>query len=67
MTDTATICTSSKSWDDSHEQSASHMKNTLSIYCQPAKWVIKCEHGGVEVHGGNGYLPKGLLNKHTDE
>lgn len=47
-----------------------HIKKTIQDYVRTAKWAIECGFDGVELHGGNGYLPEQFLasnvNKRTD-
>jgi 2,4-dienoyl-CoA reductase-like NADH-dependent reductase (Old Yellow Enzyme family) len=47
-----------------------HIKRTIQDYVRTAKWAVECGFDGVEVHGGNGYLPEQFLasnvNKRTD-
>jgi len=53
------------------ELTKNHIKSTISDYCNAAKMAIEAGFDGVEVHGGNGYLPEQFLssniNKRTDE
>lgn len=54
------------------ELSVPHIKKTIQDYCRTAKWAVEeCGFDGIEVHGGNGYLPEQFLasnvNKRTDE
>lgn len=53
------------------ELSVPHIKKTIQDYCRTAKWAMECGFDGIEVHGGNGYLPEQFLasnvNKRTDE
>ncbi|PGH03209.1 hypothetical protein GX51_04244 [Blastomyces parvus] len=48
-----------------------HIKRTIQDYCNAAKAAMDIGFDGVEVHGGNGYLPEQFLssniNKRTDE
>jgi 2,4-dienoyl-CoA reductase-like NADH-dependent reductase (Old Yellow Enzyme family) len=52
------------------ELTVEHIKKTIQDYVRTAKWAIECGFDGVEVHGGNGYLPEQFLasnvNKRTD-
>lgn len=53
------------------EMSVAHIKKTIRDYCAAAKTAMKIGFDGVEIHGGNGYLPEQFLssniNKRTDE
>ena len=53
------------------ELSKDHISQTISDYCSAARMAIEAGFDGVEVHGGNGYLPEQFLssniNKRTDE
>lgn len=54
------------------ELSVGHIKHTISDYVHTARLATEdCGFDGVEVHGGNGYLPEQFLssniNKRTDE
>ena len=53
------------------ELTVSHVKRTIEDYCNAAKMAMEAGFDGVEVHGGNGYLPEQFLssniNKRTDE
>jgi 2,4-dienoyl-CoA reductase-like NADH-dependent reductase (Old Yellow Enzyme family) len=53
------------------ELTADHIKQTIRDYCAAAKTAVEIGFDGVEVHGGNGYLPEQFLssniNKRTDE
>ncbi|KAL4808624.1 hypothetical protein BDV18DRAFT_132816 [Aspergillus unguis] len=53
------------------ELSVDHIKRTIADYCNAAKGALEAGFDGVEVHGGNGYLPEQFLssniNKRTDE
>jgi 2,4-dienoyl-CoA reductase-like NADH-dependent reductase (Old Yellow Enzyme family) len=46
------------------------IKSTIQDYVRTATWAMECGYDGVEVHGGNGYLPEQFLasnvNKRTD-
>lgn len=48
-----------------------HIKQTIQDYCKAAETAMKIGFDGVELHGGNGYLPEQFLssniNKRTDE
>ncbi|RKL07281.1 hypothetical protein BFJ70_g16926 [Fusarium oxysporum] len=48
-----------------------HIKKTIRDYCNAAKTAMDVGFDGVEVHGGNGYLPEQFLssnsNKRSDE
>lgn len=52
------------------ELTVEHIKKTIQDYVRTAKWAIECGFDGVELHGGNGYLPEQFLasnvNKRTD-
>lgn len=52
------------------ELTVEHIKKTIQDYVRTAQWAIECGFDGVEVHGGNGYLPEQFLasnvNKRTD-
>lgn len=53
------------------EMSVAHIKQTIREYCAAAKTAMEIGFDGVEIHGGNGYLPEQFLssniNKRTDE
>ncbi|KAF2142701.1 uncharacterized protein K452DRAFT_248159 [Aplosporella prunicola CBS 121167] len=53
------------------ELSKDHIKRTIEDYCSAARMAMEAGFDGVEVHGGNGYLPEQFLssniNKRTDE
>jgi 2,4-dienoyl-CoA reductase-like NADH-dependent reductase (Old Yellow Enzyme family) len=53
------------------ELSVSHIQRTIEDYRRAARTAIDIGFDGVEVHGGNGYLPEQFLssniNKRTDE
>jgi 2,4-dienoyl-CoA reductase-like NADH-dependent reductase (Old Yellow Enzyme family) len=53
------------------ELTVDHIKRTIEDYCNAAKMAIEAGFDGIEVHGGNGYLPEQFLssniNKRTDE
>ncbi|KAK7180851.1 NADH:flavin oxidoreductase NADH oxidase [Paraphaeosphaeria sporulosa] len=53
------------------ELTKEHIKSTIDDYCNAAKMAMEAGFDGVEVHGGNGYLPEQFLssniNKRTDE
>ncbi|KAF2089297.1 FMN-linked oxidoreductase [Saccharata proteae CBS 121410] len=53
------------------ELTVPHIKSTIADYVRAAKSAIEAGFDGVEVHGGNGYLPEQFLssnvNKRTDE
>ncbi|KAL4898919.1 hypothetical protein BDW74DRAFT_121045 [Aspergillus multicolor] len=53
------------------ELSVDHIKRTIGDYCAAAKAAIEAGFDGVEIHGGNGYLPEQFLssniNKRMDE
>lgn len=49
------------------ELSVSHIKTTIGGYVQSARRAIdECGFDGVEVHGGNGYLPEQFLNNNVN-
>ncbi|GLI75378.1 hypothetical protein PoHVEF18_003632 [Penicillium ochrochloron] len=52
------------------ELSVAHIKRTIQDYCAAAKTAMEIGFDGVEIHGGNGYLPEQFLssnvNKRTD-
>ncbi|KAJ5133760.1 Aldolase-type TIM barrel [Penicillium atrosanguineum] len=52
------------------EMSVKHIKQTIKDYCDAAKTAVEIGFDGVEIHGGNGYLPEQFLssniNKRTD-
>lgn len=52
------------------ELTVAHIKKTIQDYVRTARWAMECGFDGVEVHGGNGYLPEQFLasnvNKRTD-
>ncbi|KAJ5892608.1 Flavin oxidoreductase hxnT [Penicillium tannophilum] len=52
------------------ELSVAHIKQTIQDYCNAAKAAMEIGFDGVEIHGGNGYLPEQFLssniNKRTD-
>ncbi|KAL1621751.1 putative 12-oxophytodienoate reductase [Diplodia seriata] len=53
------------------ELSVEHIKRTIGDYVKAAKTAMEVGFDGVEIHGGNGYLPEQFLssniNKRTDE
>jgi 2,4-dienoyl-CoA reductase-like NADH-dependent reductase (Old Yellow Enzyme family) len=53
------------------ELSVDHIKKTIQDYTKAAKAAMDAGFDGVEVHGGNGYLPEQFLssnsNKRTDD
>ncbi|KAL4977182.1 hypothetical protein BDW66DRAFT_159038 [Aspergillus desertorum] len=53
------------------ELTVDHIRRTIGDYCAAAKAAMEAGFDGVEVHGGNGYLPEQFLssniNKRTDE
>lgn len=53
------------------EMSVPHIKQTIQDYCKAAKTAMDIGFDGVEIHGGNGYLPEQFLssnvNKRTDD
>ncbi|KAF2110628.1 hypothetical protein BDV96DRAFT_500892 [Lophiotrema nucula] len=53
------------------ELSKEHIKRTIEDYCNAARMAMEAGFDGVEVHGGNGYLPEQFLssniNRRTDE
>lgn len=53
------------------ELSVAHIKQTIQDYCSAAATAMKVGFDGVEVHGGNGYLPEQFLssniNKRSDD
>ncbi|KAL1625047.1 hypothetical protein SLS56_007555 [Neofusicoccum ribis] len=53
------------------ELSVAHIKQTIQDYVKAAKTAIEVGFDGVEIHGGNGYLPEEFLssniNKRTDD
>jgi 2,4-dienoyl-CoA reductase-like NADH-dependent reductase (Old Yellow Enzyme family) len=53
------------------ELTVEHIHRTIDDYCRAAKAAIEAGFDGVELHGGNGYLPEQFLssniNKRTDE
>ncbi|KAK5994186.1 Flavin oxidoreductase hxnT [Cladobotryum mycophilum] len=52
------------------ELTVEHIKKTISDYCEAARMAMEVGFDGVELHGGNGYLPEQFLssncNKRTD-
>ncbi|KAL3442452.1 hypothetical protein BJX65DRAFT_286824 [Aspergillus insuetus] len=52
------------------ELTVEHIQRTIEDYCKAAKAAIEAGFDGVELHGGNGYLPEQFLssniNKRTD-
>jgi len=52
------------------EMTVEQIKSTIQDYVRTATWAMECGYDGVEVHGGNGYLPEQFLasnvNKRTD-
>lgn len=52
------------------ELSIQHIKSTIRDYVRTARWAMECGYNGVEVQGGNGYLPEQFLasnvNTRTD-
>ncbi|RAL14505.1 alkene reductase [Aspergillus homomorphus CBS 101889] len=53
------------------ELSIPHIKQTIRDYCEAAQTAMEIGFDGVELHGGNGYLPEQFLssniNKRTDD
>lgn len=53
------------------ELTKEHIKSTIEDYCNAARMAMEAGFDGVEVHGGNGYLPEQFLssniNLRTDE
>ena len=53
------------------ELTVPHIKQTIQDFCKAAETAMKVGFDGVELHGGNGYLPEQFLssniNKRTDE
>lgn len=53
------------------EMTVEKIKQTIGDYCKAAKAAMDAGFDGVEVHGGNGYLPEQFLssniNKRTDD
>ncbi|KAK0763714.1 hypothetical protein N5P37_003097 [Trichoderma harzianum] len=53
------------------ELTVEHIHKTIRDYCSAAKTAMELGFDGVELHGGNGYLPEQFLssniNKRTDE
>ncbi|CAN8100345.1 unnamed protein product [Discula destructiva] len=53
------------------EMTVEKIRQTIGDYCSAARMAIECGFDGVEVHGGNGYLPEQFLssniNKRTDD
>lgn len=53
------------------ELTRDHIRSTIDDYCNAARMAVEAGFDGVEVHGGNGYLPEQFLssniNKRTDE
>ncbi|RMJ23114.1 12-oxophytodienoate reductase [Aspergillus sp. HF37] len=53
------------------ELSVPHIKQTIQDFCSAAATAMKIGFDGVEVHGGNGYLPEQFLssnvNKRSDD
>ncbi|KAF2737055.1 12-oxophytodienoate reductase [Polyplosphaeria fusca] len=53
------------------ELTKDHIKRTIQDFCNAAKMAMDAGFDGVEVHGGNGYLPEQFLssnvNRRTDE
>lgn len=53
------------------EMSVEHIQRTIGDYVIAAKTAMEIGFDGVEIHGGNGYLPEQFLssnvNKRTDE
>lgn len=53
------------------EMTVEKIHQTIGDYCSAAKRAMECGFDGVEVHGGNGYLPEQFLssnvNKRTDD
>ena len=52
------------------EMTVEKIKSTIQDYVRTATWAMECGYDGVEIHGGNGYLPEQFLasnvNKRTD-
>ncbi|OAQ65016.2 12-oxophytodienoate reductase [Pochonia chlamydosporia 170] len=53
------------------ELTKEHITRTIDDYCESARMAMEIGFDGVELHGGNGYLPEQFLssnsNKRTDE
>lgn len=53
------------------EMTVEKIQQTIGDYCRAAKMAMECGFDGVELHGGNGYLPEQFLssnvNKRTDD
>lgn len=49
------------------ELTIDHIKKTIQDYVRTAKWAIECGFDGVEVHGGNGYLPEQFLASNVNK
>lgn len=43
------------------------IRQTIDDYCAAARLALACGFDGVEVHGGNGYLPDQFLNSNSNQ
>lgn len=43
-----------------------HIERTIADYCESAKMAIAAGFDGVELHGGNGYLPEQFLSSNSN-
>ncbi|KAJ5567322.1 hypothetical protein N7535_006628, partial [Penicillium sp. DV-2018c] len=49
------------------ELTVEHIKRTIDDYCKAAKTAMEIGFDGVEVHGGNGYLPEQFLSSNINK
>ncbi|KAJ5665890.1 uncharacterized protein N7477_008338 [Penicillium maclennaniae] len=49
------------------EMSVEHIKQTIRDYCNAAKTAMEIGFDGVEIHGGNGYLPEQFLSSNINK
>ena len=49
------------------EMSVKHIKQTIQDYCHAAKTAMEIGFDGVEIHGGNGYLPEQFLSSNINK
>jgi 2,4-dienoyl-CoA reductase-like NADH-dependent reductase (Old Yellow Enzyme family) len=49
------------------ELTVEHIKQTIDDYCKAARTAMEIGFDGVEVHGGNGYLPEQFLSSNINK
>jgi 2,4-dienoyl-CoA reductase-like NADH-dependent reductase (Old Yellow Enzyme family) len=47
--------------------SVDDIHTTIQEYCEAARHAIECGFDGIEVHGGNGYLPEQFLSSNVNQ